>query len=494
MFSSSKFLQKLKSKDSFREVSDSDIFYQLTYMSAIASSGISRNRIFELGSRLLRPTAEYFRRVHLISQRMGYNYPDACEMVSEATESERMKSLLLRFSGALISGQPEADFLEEEALVQGDAYEKDYESKLESLKKWTDAYAAVVVSSALIIIINLTSTLIYDIGLGMIVGLIITAIFTASAGAWILSRAAPTEVRTIFSPEGPWTQRATCRLVKLVPPMVLIVSIILALLGVGWGWILILGGLLLFPLGIISMLAGREIDKKDKEIGPFLRSLGGIAISTGTTITEALTRVDLSSFPTLKPELNRLRLRLKAFIDPELCWKRFAIETGSKLIGETVTIFNDAVKLGGDPDTIAFLASQFAAKTIALRAKRRVIYSTFSWLTLVMHGAIASLMIIILEVIKKFISLLQTATLLERGEEAAQAMAMPIVGFGAPQLQFLSWVTVGMVVLLALINSFAVIATDGGHIFKVFFYLSILLFISGISLFIVPLLVEVIML
>ena len=58
LLSSSKSLSKPKNKGSYEEVSGYDLFYQLTYMSATASAGISRNRIFDLASVLKRPTAE----------------------------------------------------------------------------------------------------------------------------------------------------------------------------------------------------------------------------------------------------------------------------------------------------------------------------------------------------------------------------------------------------------------------------------------------------
>lgn len=492
MIDSSGFWQKLTSKDSYKRVSDFDLFYQLIYMSAIASSGISRRRIMQLGSEVPRPPAQYFERVQLLAEKLGYDYASACTMVGEEANSDEMKSLLLRFAGALNSGQPEMDFLSEEAMVQGEAYEKEYERDLGALTKWTDAYAAIVVSAALIIIINLTSTLIYSLDATMVVGLVITAVLTASVGAWILSRAAPREVRVIYSPEGTGAQRLVRKLVRVIPVVTLVVCLPLLLLGVGLGRVLILAGLLLFPLGMASMLAGREIGKKDREFGPFLRSLGARAVSTGTTITMALAGTDLSSFPTLRPDLERLHWRLEASIDPELCWRKFAHETGSKLIGETVAIFNDAVKLGADPDTVALLTSQFAAKTIMLRAKRSVVASTFSWLTQVMHGALAMLMIVIMEVIRAFTGLIGAAMTPESGK-AIQTMALPISSFSGPQLQILQHITTGMVLLLVVINAFAIIATDGGHKLKIALYLSTMLFLSGVCFLIAPSLVRAMM-
>lgn len=489
----SKSLQKLISRDSFKEVSSSELFYQLSYMSAVAGAGISRSRIFELGAGLPRIPADYFKRVHLLAQKLGYDYANACARVGLAIKSDAMISLLLRLSNALTSGQPEVDFLTEEAGVQGEAYEKEYERDLESLTKWTDAYAAVNVSSALMIVINMTSSLIYDLGNSLILGLVVTMLAIAGVTAWILSRAAPKEVIDLFTPEGTWPQRMAGQLVIYTIATVFMVCPLLLLLGIGVGPILIIAAIILFPLGGVSMLAGREIDKKDREFGPFLRSLGSMAVSTGTTITEALTRIDLSSFPHLESDLKRLRSRLLAAVEPELCWRKFALETGSKLIGETITIFNDAVRLGGDPDTVAFLAAEFSTKTIMLRAKRQVVAATFSWLTVVMHGTIATLMVIILEIIRNFVDLIASAAS-ALGEGAAQAATLALPTFNAPQVQFFEWITIIMVILLSVINAYAIIATDGGHKYKAVFYLSILLLLPGISFIVAPPLVQGILL
>ena len=143
----------------------------------------------------------------------------------------------------------------------------------------------------------MTSSLIYELGNSIIVGLVTVVIFTAAITAWVLSRAAPKEVIDLFSPEGTWPQRVASQLVIYTIGAVFIVCPLLVLVGVSLGPVIIVAAVLLFPLGLVSLLAGREIDKKDREFGPFLRSLGGMAVSTGTTITEALTRIADVKYP-----------------------------------------------------------------------------------------------------------------------------------------------------------------------------------------------------
>ena len=474
----SEWLQELFKKDQFQEVHSSQLFQQLTYMSAIAASGISRSRIFQMGGELPLTPAAYFNRVQLLAQKLGYDYARACSMVGLSIKSEAMISLLLRLSTALGSGQPEKDFLAEETMVQSKSFEKEYETDLSSLTKWTDAYAAVTVSATLIVIINMTSSLIYPLSNGMLIGLIATAAAAAGASGWVLSRAAPKEEIDLFSKEGPWLQRMALKLVYWLVPAVFILCPPLFLLGVHVGWVTIIAATLLLPLGVISMKAGGQIDKKDREFGPFLRSLGGMAVSTGTTLAEALTRLDISTYPTLSPDLARLRSRLAAAIDPELCWYRFALETGSKLIVDTVKIFHDAVKLGGDPDVVGLLAADFSSRTIMLRAKRKVTASTFVWLTLVMHGVVGLLMGLIQEIFANFVLMLQEA-MASLDADAMSTYAAALPSFNAPQIEFFRYMAIGMVLLLATINALAIGATDGGHKLKLAFYFSLMFYMSG---------------
>lgn len=482
-------LKRFFQPERFKEVTGSELFYQLTYMSAIASAGISRSRIFTMAAELPIPSADYFARIQLLVQKLGYDYTKACNAVGLGVKSEVMTSLLLRMANAFTAGQQERDFLAEEALVTGQLYEKEYERDLASLTKWTDAFAAITVSATLIVIINMTSSLIQHMGDGLLIGLVLTAVFTSGITGWVLSRAAPKEVIDLFTEEGPRAQRYALGLRYYSSAGAAMAGALFMLMGLPAGWVLILCALILMPLGVSALLAGREIDRKDREFGPFLRSLGAMAVSTGTTIGEAISRIDLSSFPALEQDLLRLRRRLAAALEPELCWRRFAVETGSKLIGETVKVFNDAVKLGADPDVVAFRCADFASRTILLRAKRRVTASTFTWLTVVMHGVVSGLLVLVYEIVKNFVLLLERATAqLDMSAISATGGGVPV--FGTPNVEFFRVTVLAMVILMAGINAYSISATDGGHMTKVAFYLALMLILSGLCLLFLPGVVE----
>lgn len=475
-----------RSSSRFREVRPYDLFYQLTYMSAMASAGLTRSKTFEVAAQSPSPCADYFVAINTLVNEFRYDYPEACRAVGEKARTDEVKSFLLRLSDALRSGEPLAEYLAREASVQSDNYENMYERDLESLQKWSDAFSSIIVSIALIIIIQLVSSMIYTMQPTVMAGLITTGVVMGFFGAWILSRAAPQETLTVAAASGSVEQQRALRLIKISVPVAVIVCAVLWALDVENGWILIFSAGLLLPVGVVSLLSDRKVNKKGEEFSTFLRSAGGMATSTGTTLKQALTKIDLSSFPTLQPDIQRLSTRLQALVDPEVCWQRFGLETGSQLIRESTEIFYGAVRMGGDPERVGFLCSLFAAKTAQLRAKRRVITSTFSGLTLVMHGVVAGLMVFVLEIIHNFIALVDATVTAQASEMSTDALAMGMVSFSPQQFQFLALMTIAMVILLAFVSSLAILASDGGFKFKMAFYLAVSLLISGVSFLVVP--------
>lgn len=128
--------QKQEDKNSFKPVSPFDMFYQVTYLSAMASAGLSRAKVFEIAALSSSGAAVYFAAVNTLVDEFRLDYPDACRRVGPKAKSENMRSFLLRLSDALRSGEPLADFLAREAEVQEEDYQNRYERDLESMKQW----------------------------------------------------------------------------------------------------------------------------------------------------------------------------------------------------------------------------------------------------------------------------------------------------------------------------------------------------------------------
>ncbi|MBE0689022.1 MAG: archaellar assembly protein FlaJ [Anaerolineae bacterium] len=484
---SSKSSPKRAGKNSFKPVSPYDMFYQITYMSAMAAAGISRSKMFEMAEQSHGGVAVYFAAVNTLVNEFRYDYPEACRSIGVKAKSDNIKTFLLRLSDALHSGEPVADYLARESEVQSEEYKNEYERKLETLKQWSNAFSSIMISVALIVIIQMVSSMIYSTGVGMMSGLVATGVILSGFGTWIIYRSAPQEKMNVALSQGSPEQRRARSLFRTVLPLAVMAASILLLLNVSIGWILMGLAVCLLPIGFFSLMSDKQRIKKDVEFSTFLRSVGGMASSSGTTTKQALTKIDLSSFPMLRTDIERLSKRLHARLEPEICWHQFGLESGSLLINEVTDVFYGAIKIGGDPERVGYLCSIFSARVTQLRAKRRLTSSTFSGLTTVMQTVVAGLLVFVLSIIINFVAMVESLVTTDADSAmAGQRIQLTIGQMSASDLQFLTVVTGIMVVSVSIASAVAIILCDGGLKLKVFFYLSMTAFISSICFLVVP--------
>jgi len=448
------------------------------------SAGVPRSHIFERSAQLPCATADYFNRVELNCRKLKYDYAKACRLVGNTAEEEEIKALLLRFSSSLLSGEPESDFLAREAEAQAESYDNEYGRKLETLRMWTDAYVSLILSAVLIIIMAIVSTMIWKIETGFIVGLAVAAVGTTALGVWLIHLMAPKETVVLHQASSK-EQKLAQKLFKLLGPIALAICALVGMLSGNLGWGLVAGAVLIFPIGYLSASDDKKVTKRDAEVGGFLRSLGGVCAAIGTTVREALNRIDLDSINTLRYEVNRLHTRLSSGIRAKLCWQRFIEESGSELANRSVGMFYDAIELGGEPERAGYHASLFASKIAMLRARRKTVSSPFRWLCIAMHGAIIALLVFVTEVITIF------------GEMVAQAeQGMPkisgapsvgaIASFNFSGLELMHNFVVPLVLIFTIANALAPSIADGGSNYKILYNLGITAAISGVSLALLP--------
>ena len=278
------------------------------------------------------------------------------------------------------------------------------------------------------------------------------------------------------------------RLFRILLPIGMMVFAVLSLTQIHMRVLLILSAMTILPVGVVSLQSDRKTNKKDEEFATFLRSTGSMASASGTTLKQSLTKIDISSFPALEDDIDRLSTRLQALVDPKLCWHKFGKETGSKLISDTTDIFYRAINIGGEPEHVGYWCSLFAAKTSQLRAKRRLIISTFAGLSSVMQAVVAGLMVFVMSIVETFAAMVEEM-LPESTRAAANGqvqMSMGMAQFTPGELQFLATLTLVMVLVMAALSALSVILGDGGYRLKYMFYLSLTILISGVSYIFVP--------
>lgn len=486
-----------------------DLLSQLTHMSIMSLGGISRDRIFKSSGEVLVGTGTFFSHVYKLVKSAGMEYSQALKLVAGMTRAASIKSLFLRFSAAISSGESERDFVVQERDSSSERYKNEYDRNIENLKKWTDAYAAILVSVTLIMVVSLVATMMATMDSGFVMMMAGTVVMIAGLGTYLIYRAAPVEAHTYDGRKSMTFYRAVSRKALFIGIPIGLVSAIL----IGSRFELFAGtaiaftcvGTSLLPAGLLAMKDDSNVRKLDSSLHTFLRTVGNIAGSIGSDLGRALEHVDFGSMGHLSPYARRLHLRTKSGIDTDICWDAFRDESGSELVNRTTRMLAEGVEAGAKPELAGAITSEYAMTVSQLRAKRGLTASTFTFLTVPMHATMIFILVFITEVLVHFNEKIESAAAQVSGFTGSgvmlpEGLSMPpglAIGggssispgqflLGSGDLGHSSLLIVGVILALTLANGVAPKFAAGGSNLKIAFHLSVACLISGIVMGVVP--------
>jgi flagellar protein FlaJ len=273
----------------------------------------------------------------------------------------------------------------------------------------------------------------------------------------------------------------------LAPPGAALAAVALIVYGVGPAMMILAGALL--PAGFVMNKDSKDVAKRDVDMAVFVRILGGVASAIGTTLGEAIGRIDRRSMKALEKDIEKLDIRLKAGLRSDLCWQRFVEDSGSELIDRTARIFVDGTSNGGEAVEIGGGASFFAQQLVLLREKRSLVASSFAYLVPPLHASVVGLMVFIVNVLSLFSSQLNIAVLDVQSDPNTAGQSIPSLGLGtfsSLDMDFLNTLVIATVIMLTIANGFVMSTVGGGHWLKMAYSFAILAFISGFLMTVIP--------
>ncbi len=467
-----------------------DLLFLLTYAAAISSADVDRDKIFEYSGAQEYEASEHFREVHTLAAKWGYEYAKACKYLSQKVEDKYISKFFGRMSNTLSSGEPEKNFLQHEKITREEIYFNEYERGIESLKKWTDGYTALMVSLTLVVTIILISVMIYDIGNIETVAfmIVILIMLTCGIAIFLIYKAAPSEKKIHSLHHKSREQEQIAILTRTLLPLGISTLAVLLFVGTKIELVLIAIALFTLPIGILAIIDDSNIDRRDSSFPAFVKTLGTLAGTTGITINSAMENLDKETLDCLESSVEKLHQTLSMGFDSKICWGRFIGETGSELINRCSKIFTDAVELGGDPAEVGSIVSASSLEIVLLRMKRKLVSAGFRWLAIVLHLVMVGLLMFVMEIINKF------SNLINHMSESHAAMGgmggMPEIGMSmfnvGDKLPFLYKFTFAVVLIFTISNTIVVKVVEGGGNYKFFFYGGLMSGISGLAIIIIP--------
>ncbi len=478
-----------------------DLLFMVTYMASITTAQATRPEIFAYtAGRTEYVTCKYIQRVEFFVKRWNYSYVEGLAIIAEKAKNDMLRSMLHRYGNSIESGVPDEDFLTRELATIRSVFRNSYEQGLEMLKKWSDAYIAMLFSANLIGIIIMLSIAIFapDDVQQTLSSAYFIVITIAIFGLVTMYKSVPSDDKTHALQRCSKEQAIVRKLEMKVIPVALIASVILYFLSQNAGLSMLFLGFILMPLGVIGYLDDRNIVLRDAEFTTFIRSLGAVMGGKGITVGSALAEIDRKSMENLEPFIAGVYSKINLGLDEKLSWDRFVGESGSNLIYKYLNIFRDAVELGGKPDIIGQIVGSSMLEQVLLREKRNSIAMGFVILLVPMHAMMVGIFLFLYHIMV-MMSKAISSVVAQLGSSSS-ALSNPgsvggSVGGGGLTMfvnfpeQEVGLFVVIMIIIITIANVIAGKIVVGGDRYMYYFFSSLLLLVTGIIYIAAPVIV-----
>jgi len=479
-----------------------DLLFLNTYMASLALANASRPEIFAFAAnRKEYISSKYIEKIEIYVKKWSYSYSEALGMVAERTNNRILRSMLNRYANSIESGVPDEDFLKNELSTVRTVYRSQIEQGLELLKKWGDAYIAMLLSGTVIAVTIMISIAIYspagmETTLNMAYGIILAiCVF----GNILMYQSVPDDAKTHgLKAKASKEQQTIWALERIIVPITILSIIVLTVVGASAAVIFILVGCLMAPLGIIGFIDDSNITLRDNEFSTFIRSFGAVMGGQGTTAVYALGSIDRKSLTALEPLINSVYSKMNLGLDDKQIWGKFIGESGSNLIYKYLNIYLDTITLGGPPEPIGTVVGSSMLEQVLLREKKDMHARSFIVLLVPMHLAMAGIFVALYRIMVVLTSSVQTmmtqfqATAAASGGLSGGGVSAGSVLGGSlnmfsnfPEKQMGDFVVVIMIIITAS-NIIAARVVGGGDRYMYYFYTMIFCILTGLILVVAP--------
>jgi len=478
-----------------------DLLFLNTYMASLAIANASRPEIFAYASnRKEYISAKYITKVDMYVKKWNYSYSEALGIVADRTHNMILKSMLNRYANAIDSGVPDDDFLKNELSTVRSVYRSQVEQGLEMLKKWGDAYIAMLLSGTVICVTIMISIAIYspqglDATLNMAYAIVLTiCVF----GNLLMYTSVPDDPKSHGLTQRTSKEQQTIHAMeRIIVPLTLGAVIVMTLVGINAGLIFMLAGILMAPLGIIGFIDDSNITLRDNDFSTFIRSLGAIMGGQGTTAVHALATIDKKSLTALEPLVNSVYSQMNLGLDNKQIWDKFIGESGSNLIYKYLNIYLDTVIMGGPPEPIGTVVGSSVLEQTLLREKKDMHARSFIVLLAPMHMAMVGIFVVLFRImltltgsVSAMMGKFAAASAASSGASAGGVSAGSALGgmsmfTNFPEREMGNFVVISLTII-TISNIVAARIVGGGDRYMFYFYAALFCTLTGLILLIAP--------
>lgn len=423
-----------------------------------------------------------FQKLRNLIKNWGYSAPEAIRLISKEAPSKVDEMFLQRLAAIVATGGDIKDYLRIEYNTLFAEYVAAYTRMINILRVVLGIYTTLLAA--------LTFMLANLMLLGMIFGgfteLVMTGI--TSVGFALMSMAILLYLfmrKPVFESRSKWRSRLLILIILLGLTGFFSFAIMIAYLVISLNIFnmeyvslsLMLTGFLLLPAAILVKIHESRINEYDMFFPAFIRSYGE-QMAVVPNMIESLKPLLIAELGRLKGLLNRVYARLVNRVDPRIAWSLFADESSSEMVTRGTYIFVDTVEVGGDLAEAGALLSDHINEIYRLRANYVQVFKTFEATLYLMHLTTVILLIFVGSFINIF-----------TGVIAGFAGGIPseyagLLGIFAVSPINVSLITNISLIVMTIANTLALYSVNPGSRYAIFYYLSIMLIITGLAIYI----------
>jgi len=454
-------------------VVDEDLVYLVTHMYSIATGKPPRKRLFVLGG-VLGDYGEYSRvlkRIALLAVEWGYGFARAIRTVLGEVKNEVFRDFLLRLGEVLNMGEDPAKFLEIERRALLSEYSAAYTRAIESARVLLGVYVSAASSSIFLAVTLALMAFLHPVPQEILILSHFGVVGLLAILALIIHRSLPQDKLVHDHGHGN-PLRSRLRIVVLTSTLLSILVGVACYHFLGPYLAIAVSALPLIPAGLYARKVESIVREIDSFYPIFVRSFG-IAYSLVGHPPTALRSVLRSDYGLLTRLLRKLLARLTLGVNPAIAWRRLVIDSWSELVRRLTNILYDSIDAGANMARVGTVLSDTAYSLLELKKQRKQVTKTFEYSLYMVHALLAGIVMAVVKLLNIFDMILSKFQAIE----VAVQLPLTLHPLG---LYTIEQILPGFIVLVSIVNAYAVRAAHGGLWQTMLLPLAVFLLSSGL--------------
>ncbi|MDH5811803.1 MAG: hypothetical protein QE160_06015 [Candidatus Verstraetearchaeota archaeon] len=410
---------------------------------------------------------------------MGIDLPRSIEITRKDARLPYLRDFLQRLAQVARIGEDVIVFLNKEYSTFMIMYSSECERANIRLKRFTEAYSAILSSAALIVLIMIFSGMFWGGGISLVSGtvpgvimiyLIFALIFYFSSPLIkLISRQEKTDALAQYLKLEKTALRGTM-ILYLLTLSLLILGFVPRNLGI---MLCMFSGLPALMVGYVGRRRLKIIENLDERFPEFVTILSTSLATMGTSIIQSFRDISRLDFGKLSPYIKRMAARLELGIDKNLSWTSFKKETSSELIRLHVDAFARANYYGAPAKIIGPIITNSAIFLLTLRKRVEETAALMKGIVIPMVPILCAIMGLVMAIVETFSEMFirfQSVGIYTLFAEAISVTAI------SPYIY-------SVICALSIVNAFIIHEVSGEQEFSFCFYLGYFIITGWLSYF-----------